>query len=150
MKMSKYNHEVRQQALAMVDTEGVRKTSEIMHITKLTLYRWQKEANTDQSIETDNVERSYASQPVPIESPVQRLAGEWIPEPAVSPSDEPANEQKYKEELVTEKQLLYMEDNEKAARILSLEAEKAQLQSEAEQLRKKCECYRNALVALIQ
>jgi transposase-like protein len=150
MKMSKYSHEVKQQALAMVETDGVRKTSEIMHITKLTLYRWMKEANTNQPIDTDNVEGSYASQPVPIESPVQSLAGEWIPEPAVSPSGEPANNQKYEEELVIEKQLLCMEDNEKAARILSLEVEKAQLRSETEQLRKKCECYRNALVALIQ
>jgi hypothetical protein len=150
MKMSKYNQEVRQQAIAIAETEGVRKTSEIMHISMLTLYRWKKEANTNQPIETDNVERSYASQPVPIESPAQSLDGEWIPEPVVSLTDEPANKQKYEEELATGKQLLYEENTEKAARILYLEAENAQFRSEAEQLRNKCERYRDALVALIR
>jgi len=51
---------------------------------------------------------------------------------------------------MTAKQLLFNETNEKAAHIRSLETENARLWSEVEQLRNKCECFRNALAALIR
>lgn len=142
--------EVRQQALIMVDTEGVKKTSEMMHITKLTLYRWRNEAIIGTAIALDVTKKTNDPS---VSSPREQ---ETIPSDMETPKlassslDEPANEPMRETALETAKQLLLEESDDRAARLQSLEAENAKLRSVVAQLYDRCERYRDALVALIR
>jgi transposase-like protein len=150
MKMSKYSMEVKQQALAMVAAEGVNKTSEVMHITKLTLYRWRNETNADVSVELDGTKKRDTQSSTTSEKSTKAPVDNVTAKPIISSLDEPTNKPIRKKAFETAKQLLLEESNEKAARIRFLEAENAQLRSEAEQLHNRCERYRDTLIALIR
>lgn len=138
--MSKYGKDVRKQALEMIDSVGVKKTSETMHIAKLTLYRWQKEAIPGVDVEHDNEPKTIVASAAPKKEIITPTP--ILDEPPLKPSCEDAVE--------SAKQLLHEENNEKAAHFRFLETENARLWSEIEQLRSKCERYRDALVALIR
>lgn len=148
--MSKYSKEVKQQALAMIETDGIYKTSEVMHITKLTLYRWRKEAKIGTSVEYDDIKVSDTSSVASSKESAQVPVDNEALKPSASTLDKPTNRPICEDALETAKHLLLEESNEKAARIQSLEAENAQLRSEIKQLRTKCERFCDALAALIR
>ncbi len=62
--MARYDDAVREQALAMMESEGVTKTCEQMKITKATLYKWrtaarkEKEANNHLEDTTSPIQES--------------------------------------------------------------------------------------------
>ena len=148
--MSKYGKDVRKQALEMMDSVGVKKTSETMHIAKLTLYRWQKEAIPGIDVELDNAPKTIISSVKSKKEITSDPVNEVCPITAAPILDEPTILPVHKDAAETAKHLLFDETNEKAAHIRSLETENARLWSEVEQLRSKCERYRDALVALIR
>jgi hypothetical protein len=150
MKMSKYSHEVRQQAISMIETNGVNKTSEMMHIAKLTLSRWRKEASVETSVELDATKKMDIQSVASTKKPAQVTVDEKTSKPAAPTLDAPINKPIREDTLKTAKQLLFEDSKEEAARIQSLEAENAHLRSEAKQLCAKCERFRDALAALIR
>ena len=148
--MSKYGKDVRQQALEMIESVGVKKTSETMHIAKITLYRWQKERLPGTVVEPDDAPKTIGLlvslkkkiTPAHVGDVSPKIAAPILDEPTIKPVREDAVE--------SAKQLLLEETNEKAAHIRSLETENARLWSEVEQVRSKCERYRDALAELIR
>ena len=146
----KYSKEIKEQALAMMETERTGIVSERMHIHSMTLQRWKREA-------------AGVAQEEPAEIVIQESAEVSEQEVQMPESEQPQEAdrlvakrgRKKKQPVapadpVVQAQLLLAEDGkESMVWIQQLEEDNERLRAENAQLREKCLRYWAALAALI-